>query len=117
MVSFGVFGVLIIPKWLIKVPGPFAIFLDNSGNFENLVKIWTRGPPNYYQNASNNTRKYGIILEKYYCCQSGTSKNENFRNLYVLGTSFSDFVRFVFSFVSFSFWIFLCFVNIYIYIF
>ena len=32
-------------------------FLDDSGNFENLVKIWTRRPPNYHQNASKNTRK------------------------------------------------------------
>ena len=32
-------------------------FLDDSGNFENFVKIWTRRPPNYYQNASKNTRK------------------------------------------------------------
>jgi hypothetical protein len=49
-------------------------FLDDSGNFENFVKIWTRSPPNYYQNASKNTRKYGIILEKYYLCQSGAQK-------------------------------------------
>ena len=32
-------------------------FSDDSGNFENLVKIWTRRPPNYHQNASRNTRK------------------------------------------------------------
>ena len=50
----------------------FQYFLDASGNFENLVKIWTRSPPNYHQNASNNARKYGIILDKYYFCQSGT---------------------------------------------
>ena len=25
--------------------------------FENFVKIWTRRPPNYHQNASKNTRK------------------------------------------------------------
>ena len=32
-------------------------FLDDSGNFENFVKIWSRRPPNYHQNASKNTRK------------------------------------------------------------
>ena len=32
-------------------------FLDDSGNFENLVKIWPPTPPNYHQNASKNTRK------------------------------------------------------------
>ena len=57
MVCLGYFGVYIIPKWLVKVPGHFAIFKKKIGNFEHLVKIWTRGPPNYYQNASTNTRK------------------------------------------------------------
>ena len=32
-------------------------FLDASGNFEHFVKIWSRNPSNYYQNASTNTRK------------------------------------------------------------
>ena len=32
-------------------------FLDDSGNFENFVKIWSRNPPDYHQNASKNTRK------------------------------------------------------------
>ena len=32
-------------------------FLDDSGNFENFVKIWSRRPPDYHQNASTNTRK------------------------------------------------------------
>ena len=35
----------------------FQYFSDDFGNFENLVKIWTRAPPNYYQNGSKNTRK------------------------------------------------------------
>ena len=35
----------------------FQYFLDDSGNFDFFVKIWTRSPPDYYQNASNNTRK------------------------------------------------------------
>ena len=32
-------------------------FLDDSGNFENFVKIWPPTPPNYHQNASTYTRK------------------------------------------------------------
>ena len=48
-VFYGLCVVYIIPKWLIKVPGPIPIFFDDFGNFENFVKIWARGPPNYYQ--------------------------------------------------------------------
>ena len=45
------------------VPGPIAILLDDLGNFENFVNIWTRTPPNYYQNASTKHKKnYGIIF-------------------------------------------------------
>ena len=35
----------------------FQYFLDDFGNFGNLVKIWTRRHPNYYQNAWKRTRK------------------------------------------------------------
>ena len=50
-------------------------FLDDFGNFEKNVKIWTRSTPNYYQNGSTNTRKvHGSILEKYCLCQSGIHK-------------------------------------------
>ena len=38
MVFFGVFGVLIIPKWLIKVPSNIAILLNDFGNFDFLSK-------------------------------------------------------------------------------
>ena len=38
------------------IPDRLQVFLNDFGNFENLVKIWTRGPPNYYQTASKNTR-------------------------------------------------------------
>ena len=31
-------------------------FLNDFWNFEHFVKIWTGRPPNYYQNASTNTR-------------------------------------------------------------
>ena len=75
------------------IPDRFQYFLDDSGNFENLVKIWSRNPPNYYQNASNNTRKImesswkNIILSIW-----DTNIFENFQNLYVLGTMCFDFV-------------------------
>ena len=52
IVSLGFYGVLIIQKWLIKVSGSIVIFLNDFGNFEHLVKIWTRRPPNFYQNVS-----------------------------------------------------------------
>ena len=61
------------------IPDRFQYFLDDSGNYEHFVKIWTRRPPNYYQHALTNTRKYGIILDKYYLCQSGTQQNRTNR--------------------------------------
>ena len=32
-------------------------FLDDFGNFEHFVKIWTRGPPNYYQKCFKHMGK------------------------------------------------------------
>ena len=97
---FGFFGVFIIPKWLIKVPGHFGILLDDSGNFENFVKIWSRRPPDYHQNALKNTRE---IMESSWkhiiCVNMGHQKFHFFRNLYVLGTRFVRLFRFRFSFV------------------
>ena len=67
LVFLGFYGVYIIPKWLInKGPRTLQYFLDDFGNFEKFVKIWTRIPPNYYQHASKKTRKYGIIFKIYY---------------------------------------------------
>ena len=40
-----------------RSPDLLQYFLDGFGNFENVVKIWTRGPPIYYPNVSKNTRK------------------------------------------------------------
>ena len=89
-------------------------FLDDSGNFENFVKIWSRNPPNYYQNASKNTRKLWNHLGKILFLSIWDSQNfENVRNLYVLGTSFFDFSDFfLISFRWFS--DFLCFFWVYI---
>ena len=49
-----------------RSPDILQYFLDDVGNFENLVKIWTRRPPNYHQHTSKNTRKYGHIFKQYY---------------------------------------------------
>ena len=59
-------------------------------------KVWSKSgpgdPPDYHQNASKNTKKYGIIMGKYYFCQSETSKiSKKNRKMYVLGTRFSRF--------------------------
>ena len=48
------------------IPDLLGYFLDHFGNFGNLVKIWTRIPPNYHQHTLTNTRKYGIILITYF---------------------------------------------------
>ena len=58
-VCYGIFAVYIIPQWPIKLKSPdlFKYFLDDFGNFENFVKIWIRGPPIHYQNATKNKRK------------------------------------------------------------
>ena len=52
--------------------------LDDFGNFENLVKIWTCGPPNYYQNCSKRVQeKYGNILENVKFVNMGLKLNKN----------------------------------------
>ena len=48
--------------------------------------------------------KYGIILDKYYFCQSGTSKNWKNWNLYVPGTRFFRFLSICFSIAPCFFW-------------
>ena len=51
------------------IPDRFQYFLDDFWNFENVVKIWTRKPPNNYQQGFKNTRKYENIIEQYYFCK------------------------------------------------
>ena len=41
------------------IPDRLQFFLNDFWNFEKLVKICARGPPNYYQNAFNNARNMG----------------------------------------------------------
>ena len=38
---FGIIGVLIIPKWLIKVPGHIPLLLTTFWNFRNVHQTWT----------------------------------------------------------------------------
>ena len=45
MVFFALFGVLIIPKWLIKVPGPIAIVNGPFWELPKISKFWTRSGP------------------------------------------------------------------------
>ena len=64
-------------------------FLDDSGNFENFVKIWPPTPPNYYQNASKHTRKIMESSWKHIIfVKLGHQNFRKNRNLYVLGTRF-----------------------------
>ena len=83
-------------------------FLNAFGNFENLVKIWTRRPPNYYQNASKNARQnmdssWEILLLSIW----DIKHFENCRDRYVLGTRlFSDFCSFFDVFLVF-FWVYI----------
>ena len=64
MVFFGVFGVYIIPNWLIKVPGHFGIlfgwFLELRKFCQNLVPEPSGLSPKCFNKYK---KKYGIILE------------------------------------------------------
>ena len=86
----GFLGFILFQNGQLLIPDRLGYFLDDFGNFENLVKIWTCGPPNYYQNALKNTRNYGIILETIIFVNMGLQDFELFRKLNVLGTMFFD---------------------------
>ena len=64
-ILYSIFGVLIIPKWLIKFPGhipiPFGWFLELPTCLPNLA------PYTIFitRKTSTNTRKYGIIFKTY----------------------------------------------------
>ena len=82
LISYCIFGFLgginIFPEWLINDSWSIGIFLRWFGELRFFVKIWTRGPPNYYQNASTNTRIIRTHHGKCYFCQSGTQKMKMF---------------------------------------
>ena len=88
-------------------------FLDDFGNFENFVKIWTRRPPDYHQNASKNTRNImDSSLKNNIFVNMGHQKirncSESVCPRYQL---FSDFclifsMMFVFFWIVFVFWVY-----------
>ena len=53
-------------------------FLDYFGNFDNLVKTWTRSPPNSHRNGSTNTRKSMASVLKHIIFISGNLKIRTF---------------------------------------
>ena len=76
IVLLGFFGVYIFPKWLKKVPGHFGIlfrwFWELRKCCQNLVPEPSGLSPKCFKKYK---KSYGIILVKYYVCQSGTSNN------------------------------------------
>ena len=70
------------------LPDRLQYFFNDFWNFENFVKNWTRSAPNYYQNATKDTRKIwehpGNILFVSICGWFF----DFFRKMYVLGTMF-----------------------------
>ena len=78
------------------IPDRLGYFLDDFGNFENLVNILTRSPPNYYQRALKNTRKHMGTSWEILFMSIWDSKIEKFENMYVLGA-----MRFLFFSVCF----------------
>ena len=56
------------------IPDRLQYILDDFWNFEKFVKIWTRRPPTYYQNAPKHTRKLWEHPGKDYLCKYGTQK-------------------------------------------
>ena len=104
---WGFLGFILFLNGQLRSPVILQYFFDDFGNFENLVKIWTRRPPNYYQNSSKNTRKYGIIPRKYYF-----SISENLKFRFVL-----EFVeRYIHRLLTFLDFENILYIYIYIYI-
>ena len=68
---FGFYGVLIIPKWLIKVPGHIAIFYMILRTSNILSKCGPVDLLTITKNTSTIQDKSGDILEKYYLCKYG----------------------------------------------
>ena len=79
-------------------------FLDDSGNFDNLVKILTRIPPKYYQNSSKNTRTFMESSWKHVIFVNlGLKHSKMFEGLYVPCKIFVDVcfrIRFRFLFMK-----------------
>ena len=111
MVFWGVLGVYIIPKWLIKVPGHFGILFRW---FRELRKFCQNLVPEPSGLLPTCLKKYKKMMESSWkniiFVNLGHQNFRLFRNLYVLGTRF---VSMLFRFVFVFFWIFLCFLSIY----
>ena len=107
-------GVILFQNGELMIPDRLGYILNDFGNFQNLIKIWTRRPPNYYQNASTIQDNLGNILETYYLCQYGIQQNpKTIKKLCVLSTICFSFCL---LFLSFSFVNFVL-VNIWVHIF
>ena len=60
------------------IPDRLGYFLNDFWNFEILVKIWTRGAPNYYQHASQIQENMESPWENIIFVNMGLTK---FRNI------------------------------------
>ena len=82
-------GIVLFPNCELMLPDRLQYFLDDVWNFENVVKIWARIPPNYYKNASKTQEKLwghlGKILSLYIC---DSNNIVNFENMEVMCTVF-----------------------------
>ena len=73
MIAFSFFlGLYYSKNGELMIPDRLGYFLDDFRNFENVHKIWTRRPPSYHQNSSNDTRKLWGHPGKDHLCKSGT---------------------------------------------
>ena len=62
-----VFGVFKLFQNLeLMIPDRLQYFWNDLWNFENIDLVWNRRPPNYYKNASKQTRKMWTHPWQYY---------------------------------------------------
>ena len=62
----GFFGFTLFQNGWLRSPDLFQYFFDDFGNFDNLGKIWTRRPPDYYQNCSKIQETTESFFNIYY---------------------------------------------------
>ena len=63
IVFVGFYGVLIIPKWLIRSPDILQYFLDDFWNFQNLDFVWTRSGPLHFLFITKTPQKMKKLME------------------------------------------------------
>ena len=88
------------------IPDRFQYFFDDSENFQNFVKIWTRNLPNYCQFTSKNTRKIWEHPWKIWILDFWESENLKISGSPVYPTS-----RFFWLWTFVSFFLFFLFYN------